>query len=132
MSMCAANGLRVLIYPYGHCLNSHLLNAEKMARVLARYGHQVSVIVNNRYPTLGHVANRHHAPSDQSSDSSSSSREQGGYVEMIMFDAPQNFHANLRVRHSGLCRRHASVYSDFTRSLRRLCDTAIDCWQMLP
>lgn len=27
---CGTDGSRILVYPFGHCLNSHLLNAEKV------------------------------------------------------------------------------------------------------
>ena len=90
-----ANGLNVLMYPYGHCLNSHLLNVEKMGKVLARYGHQVSIIVSDRYSTFGHVNNRR--TSDASGcPATEQKRHQsihgtGGQVEMIMFQAPGNF-----------------------------------------
>jgi len=28
----SASAAKILIYPFGHCLNSHLLNAEKVSR----------------------------------------------------------------------------------------------------
>ena len=39
----------ILLYPFGHCVNSHLLNFEKLAAILLNDGHQVTMLVHDNY-----------------------------------------------------------------------------------
>lgn len=50
----SADAGRVLIYPFGHCLNSHLLNAERLGEILLRGGHQVDMLVSTAYRRYEH------------------------------------------------------------------------------
>ena len=45
---------KILIYPYGHCLNSHLLNAETLTRILLGRGHSVSMLISEMYNDFDH------------------------------------------------------------------------------
>ena len=47
-------GGKVLLYPFGHCLNSHLLNFEKMAVTLEEGGHEVEMLINSNYQDYAH------------------------------------------------------------------------------
>ena len=44
-----AENANILLYPYSHCVNSHLLNMERMAAVLLSGGHNVSLLVAETY-----------------------------------------------------------------------------------
>lgn len=44
-----ASSYNILLYPYSHCINSHLLNMEKMAAALLSGGHNVSFLVADTY-----------------------------------------------------------------------------------
>ena len=46
---------RILIYPYGHCLNSHLLNAERLAEILLEDGHDISFLTSDVYTSYDHL-----------------------------------------------------------------------------
>jgi glucuronosyltransferase len=47
-------GAHILLYPFGHCLNSHLLNAERLSEILAAGGHDVDMIVSTAYKNYEH------------------------------------------------------------------------------
>ncbi len=57
--MRATDGARVLVYPFGQCLNSHLLNAEKLSELLLAQGHQVSMVVSSAYHSFDHRQQKH-------------------------------------------------------------------------
>ena len=40
---------KILLYPFGHCMNSHLLNFEKLAGLLVTGGHDVTLLIPTRY-----------------------------------------------------------------------------------
>ena len=42
-------GGNVFVYPYGHCLNSHLLTMEKVIHVIVKAGHNVTMLVPETY-----------------------------------------------------------------------------------
>ena len=55
---------RILVYPFGPCLNSHLLNAEKLAEILADAGHETDLLVRTAYSNYDHhVASKSLPPS---------------------------------------------------------------------
>ena len=68
-------GGNVLVYPFGHCLNSHLLNAEKLIGILGSRGHNMSMLVSTAYDGYAHRV--------------------GGYtgsgVTLLQFQAPANY-----------------------------------------
>ena len=39
----------ILLFPFAHCINSHLLNFEKLAAILLQDGHQVTMLVSDKY-----------------------------------------------------------------------------------
>ncbi len=41
----------ILLFPFGHCFNSHLISFERLADILLENGHRVSMIINSRYGT---------------------------------------------------------------------------------
>ena len=43
------HGARILLYPFAHCENSHLLNMEKLVPVLQHDGHDVTMLVPDTY-----------------------------------------------------------------------------------
>lgn len=45
----------ILVYPFGHCLNSHLLNAERLSEIVAEGGHQVDMLVSTAYSSYEHL-----------------------------------------------------------------------------
>ena len=76
----------VLIYPFAHCLNSHLLNAEKVASILAHKGHDVTMLVSTDYHRLEHVAKGASELSQRAGDVTT-----GGSVRLLEFEAPANY-----------------------------------------
>lgn len=42
-------GGRILLYPFAHCVNSHLLNMEKLASILLADGHDITMFVPTSY-----------------------------------------------------------------------------------
>jgi len=71
-----SEGGKVLVYPYGHCLNSHLLNAEKLARIISRSGHNVSMLVSTAYNGYDHR---------------SGSQDDASSISLIQFRSPDNY-----------------------------------------
>ena len=49
MSASGSNRKRVLLYPFAHCPNSHLLNMEKFMAVLLKDGYDVTMLVPDTY-----------------------------------------------------------------------------------
>lgn len=75
---------RILIYPFGHCLNSHLLNAERLAKILTVAGHGVDVLISSHYNQMDnrHCSNDNEFPEEE---------EEEGRPRLITFDPPLNF-----------------------------------------
>lgn len=71
--IAAVRAGNILLYPYGHCLNSHLLNGEKLANMLQEHGHQVDMVISRMYNKFEH----HRLLNDS--------------VNMLQFDEPQNY-----------------------------------------
>lgn len=64
---------RILVYPFGHCLNSHLLNAERLSQILAKSGHDIEMLVSHSYLSFDH----HHHEDDPA-------------FGLIQFEGPEN------------------------------------------
>ena len=82
---------KVLLYPYGHCFNSHLLNMETLGRILRDSGHDVHMLVNSKYFEYAHVVNestRHDHDSIQFSEGTIRSKDN---FDLHVFDTPRNF-----------------------------------------
>ena len=43
------NGAKILLYPFAHCPNSHLLNMEKLVPILLKDAHDVTMLVPDTY-----------------------------------------------------------------------------------
>ena len=88
MGLCAkTDGAKVLIYPFGHCLNSHLLNAEKLASILASRGHEITVLVSRDYQMLDHVTYDYVNTTGFLETFSSS----GQNIKLLQFKGPKNY-----------------------------------------
>lgn len=72
---CQRSESRILIYPFGHCLNSHLLNAERLAKIVSDGGHRVDFLVSSAYRYFDNRRNTE----DQSE------------VHLVEFQAPSNY-----------------------------------------
>lgn len=79
-------GKRILIYPFGHCLNSHLLNAERLAKIVADSGHHIDLLVSSSYR---HFDNRH-CPDNQAQPRQCQAQRQGE-VHLVEFQTPANY-----------------------------------------
>ena len=49
-----SDGARILLYPFAHCENSHLLNMEKLVPILLQGGHDVTMLVPDTYTPTHH------------------------------------------------------------------------------
>lgn len=112
-----AVGANVLLYPFGHCLNSHLLNFEKMAGIIEEGGHKVDLLINSNYEEYAH------RPSTSNNWSNS----------LKVFKAPENF--------VPVCERHnigfmlttpvAQRYSHLMDTFYRYCDALLSDKKLL-
>lgn len=48
-ALSSVEGAKILLFPYGHCLNSHMYNMEKIAAILLKNGHEVTMLIHNNY-----------------------------------------------------------------------------------
>ena len=82
---------KVLLYPYGHCFNSHLLNMETLGRIIRDSGHEVHMLVNSKYFEYAHVVNDS-SPYDYDdlrfNERKIKSKDN---FELHIFDTPRNF-----------------------------------------
>ena len=82
---------KVLLYPYGHCFNSHLLNMETLGRIFGDSGHDVHMLVNSKYFEYAHVVNDS-SPYDYDdlrfNERKIKSKDN---FELHIFDTPRNF-----------------------------------------
>jgi UDP:flavonoid glycosyltransferase YjiC (YdhE family) len=78
------HGAKILLYPFGHCFNSHLLNFERMGQILEDDGHDVTMIINSNYydfiPAGAEAKNVTAGGGDRT-----------GGMDLIVFEAPANF-----------------------------------------
>ena len=100
-SVCcpSASAAKVLVYPFAHCLNSHLLVAEKVATLLADRGHDVTMLVSTDYQRLDHIVHAHAPARDDDvirvtskpSTSSPFASTNWKHLQLLTFAAPQNY-----------------------------------------
>ena len=83
---------KVLLYPYGHCFNSHLLNMETLGRILRDTGHEVHMLVNSKYFQYAHVVNGS-MPYEHYDDLRFNQKiiRSKDNFELHIFDTPKNF-----------------------------------------
>ena len=48
LCITSTSAAKVLVYPFGHCLNSHLLNAEKVSFVFVRYNDFMTITLRSQ------------------------------------------------------------------------------------
>lgn len=48
-SFYAVAPTKILLYPYGHCMNSHLLVVERLGAILYEKDHDMHMLINSRY-----------------------------------------------------------------------------------
>lgn len=78
---------RILIYPFGHCLNSHLLNAERLAKILAVAGHGVDVLISSHYDQMDNK----HCSNDDDEFPEDEKHEEERRPRLVTFDPPVSF-----------------------------------------
>lgn len=97
-------GSKILVFPFGHCLNSHLLNAERLSQILTDAGHEVDMLVGSVYFRFDHLD---HGPRRT--------------FRLVHFDVPDNQstvcdHDSLDfMLHAPLTKRFASLFDTFLR-----------------
>lgn len=78
---------RILIYPFGHCLNSHLLNAERLAKILTVAGHGVDVLISSHYDQMDNK----HCSKDDDEFPEDEKEAEARRPRLVTFDPPLNF-----------------------------------------
>lgn len=81
---------KVLLYPYGHCFNSHLLNMETLGGILQDSGHDIHMLVNTKYSEYAHVVNGSQPQVELKSNSASGRLNKDNFV-LHVSKAPANF-----------------------------------------
>ena len=125
-----SDGGKVLVYPYGHCLNSHLLNAEKLARIISESGHEVFMLVSTSYDRYAHRTGGGGGENLTSGASLIQFASPPHYKPVCEYDTMDfMLYAPIRDRFRGLIQT-AKLYCDALLSdkalLRRIKDAAFD------
>lgn len=80
LSQAPASAAKILLYPFGHCLNSHLLNMEYISEILMSDGHNVSLLISSAYGNYDNkrFGNKHAVSTSEKA------------LNVILFDGPSD------------------------------------------